>query len=87
MKPSIPLTNPAFKYINAASTNVQATWRQYGWTSTNPFKKQLTLDDAIKVVNDYIEEWEPFNNARHIGVQWSVIGAKDILERLEDLKK
>lgn len=87
MKPSIPLTNPAFKYTNAASTDVQTTWRQHGWTAINPFRKQFTLDDAIKVVNDYIEEMEPFNDAQHFGVQWSVTGAKDILERLEDLKK
>lgn len=26
-----PLLDPAFKYIGSAATNVQATWRRFGW--------------------------------------------------------
>ena len=26
-----PLLDPAFKYVGSASTDVQATWRKFGW--------------------------------------------------------
>jgi hypothetical protein len=26
-----PLLDPAFKYISSAATDVQATWRRFGW--------------------------------------------------------
>lgn len=32
MTPTTPITNPAFRYVPAAATSVQATWRRFGWT-------------------------------------------------------
>ena len=31
MKPATPITNPAFRYTNAASTDIRATWARFGW--------------------------------------------------------
>lgn len=30
-RPSVPLTDPQFVYRNSAQTNVQDTWRRFGW--------------------------------------------------------
>ena len=29
--PSVPVTSPAFKYVPWWRTDVQATWRRFGW--------------------------------------------------------
>lgn len=29
--PEMPITDPGFVYYNAASTDVQRTWRRFGW--------------------------------------------------------
>jgi hypothetical protein len=31
VRPRLSVTNPAFEYTPAARTNVQATWRRFGW--------------------------------------------------------
>lgn len=31
-KPTIPLTDAKFVYRNSAQTNVQETWKRFGWT-------------------------------------------------------
>lgn len=39
MTPAIPLHDPRFQYIPASKTDVQRTWRKYGWvppTEANP---------------------------------------------------
>lgn len=41
--PPVPLTNPQFPYVPAARTDVQATWRKFGWTplaENKPKEKQ-----------------------------------------------
>lgn len=30
--PDVPLHDPRFDYTSAAKTDVQKTWRKYGWT-------------------------------------------------------
>jgi hypothetical protein len=30
--PQVPLTDPRFQYVPAAATDVQQTWRRFGWT-------------------------------------------------------
>ena len=37
--PTVPLTNPAFPYIPAARTDVQRTWRKFGWTPPSEKKE------------------------------------------------
>ena len=32
VKPTIPLTDAKFVYRNSAQTNVQETWKRFGWT-------------------------------------------------------
>lgn len=38
--PSIPLGDPRFVYVPAAATDVQRTWRKYGWTPINQEKSK-----------------------------------------------
>jgi hypothetical protein len=33
--PVIPMGHPQYVYVPAANTDVQRTWRKYGWTPTN----------------------------------------------------
>lgn len=35
-----PLLDPTFKYINAAATDVQSTWRKFGWTPPSAVKER-----------------------------------------------
>lgn len=35
-----PLLDPAFKYVSSAATDVQATWRKFGWTPPSEVKAQ-----------------------------------------------
>ena len=38
MKPATPITNPAFRYTNAASTDIRATWARFGWKQKPRFE-------------------------------------------------
>ena len=40
--PSIPCTSPEFVWVDAASTNVQNTWRKHGW---KPLANTIKDDD------------------------------------------
>lgn len=33
-----PLLDPSFKYISSAATDVQATWRRFGWVPPSEIK-------------------------------------------------
>lgn len=37
--PEIPRTDPRFQYIPAAATDVQRTWRRFGWIPQSEVKK------------------------------------------------
>lgn len=39
MTPRLPITNPAFRYVPAASTSVQETWKRFGWTPPSQDKR------------------------------------------------
>jgi hypothetical protein len=39
--PTKPLTDPRFEYRNAAATDVQTTWRRFGW---QPLSKEKQDD-------------------------------------------
>ncbi len=47
MKPSI--LDPKFKYIPAAATSIQDTWRKYGWRPKNEMSgvQRVDASDAI----------------------------------------
>lgn len=48
IQPSTPITDQRFVYRNASQTDVQETWRRYGWTppSRAPFVVHLPADDT-----------------------------------------
>ena len=54
-RPSIPITNPNFVYRSAAQTDVQKTWRRFGWQP----KSLPTLDEitkaALKILDQEIQ--------------------------------
>ena len=31
VRPSLPVTHPDFDYVPSRATNVQTTWRKFGW--------------------------------------------------------
>jgi hypothetical protein len=39
MTPAVPITNPAFRYIPAAATDVRETWKKFGWTPPSQDKR------------------------------------------------
>jgi hypothetical protein len=44
MKPNI--LDPKFKYIPAAATSIQDTWRKYGWKPKNEMPVLQRVDDG-----------------------------------------
>lgn len=39
-QPQPNITDPAFEWRNSAQTDVQATWRKYGWVAPSERRKQ-----------------------------------------------
>lgn len=39
-EPSMPSTDPRFIWRSSADTDVQRTWRRFGWTPTSEARKQ-----------------------------------------------
>lgn len=35
-RPTVSLLSPDFKYVPSAHTNVQATWKRFGWVPPQP---------------------------------------------------
>lgn len=57
MNPSKKLTDPDFVYVPAAQTDVQKTWRKFGWQpKTQPTFDQIT-QEALKILEK--EMYEP----------------------------
>jgi len=52
VRPSIPLTSSKFIYRNAANTNVQETWKRFGWQP----KKLPTIEEVTKAALEVLEQ-------------------------------
>lgn len=37
--PSFPITDPRFVWVDSSKTDVQRTWRKFGWTPPSQNKK------------------------------------------------
>jgi hypothetical protein len=37
--PPVPITDPRFQYVPAAATDVQQTWRRFGWAPPSKERK------------------------------------------------
>lgn len=44
------LTDPKFQYIPAIETDVQATWRRYGWRPSNEKFTDKILSEATRML-------------------------------------
>ena len=40
------ILDPKFKYVSAAATDIQATWRKFGWRPTREVPDLRSVDDG-----------------------------------------
>lgn len=55
MKPAIPLFDPSFVYTPAAATDVQRTWRKYGWIPPSVLREAERINAGLSPVVLYTE--------------------------------
>ena len=54
--PRISILNPKFVYVPAAQTDVQRTWRKFGWMPKTDLTLKEITEQALKILEKEINK-------------------------------